>query len=86
MSARQIERLFLRYLEMSPARYYLSLRIDRARELLLYSDRPILEVAIAAGFTSTSHFAHWFKRLQGVRPSQLRGRVVIGGEPEQQAM
>ncbi len=80
MSARQIERLFLRYLEMSPARYYLSLRIDRARELLLYSDRPILEVAVATGFTSTSHFAHWFKRLQGVRPSQLRGRVQGEGE------
>ncbi len=83
MSARQIERLFLRYVEMSPARYYLSLRIDRARELLLYSDRPILEVAIATGFTSTSHFAHWFKRLQGVRPSQLRGRVSDEGALEQ---
>jgi transcriptional regulator GlxA family with amidase domain len=81
MSARQIERLFLRYVEMSPARYYLSLRIDRARELLLYSDRPILEVAIATGFTSTSHFAHWFKRLQGVRPSQLRGRGGPEAEP-----
>jgi transcriptional regulator GlxA family with amidase domain len=81
MSARQIERLFLRYLEMSPARYYLSLRIDRARELLLYSDRAILEVAIATGFTSTSHFAHWFKRLQGVRPSQLRGRGAAEIEP-----
>ena len=76
MSPRQLERLFLRYLQTSPARYYLSLRIDRARELLLYSDRPVLEVAIAAGFTSTSHFAHWFKKLQGVRPSQLRGRPV----------
>lgn len=74
-SPRQLERLFLRYLDMSPARYYVSLRIDHARELLLYSDRPILEVAIAAGFTSTSHFAQWFKRLQGVRPSQLRGRL-----------
>jgi len=74
MSPRQLERLFLRYLQTSPARYYLSLRIDRARELLLYSDRPVLEVAIAAGFTSTSHFAHWFRKLQGVRPSQLRGR------------
>lgn len=76
MSPRQLERLFLRYLQSSPARYYLTLRIDRARELLLYSDRPVLEVAIAAGFTSTSHFAHWFKKLQGVRPSQLRGRPV----------
>lgn len=73
-SPRQLERLFLRYLDVSPARYYVSLRIDHARELLLYSDRPILEVAIAAGFTSTSHFAQWFKRLQGVRPSQLRRR------------
>lgn len=73
-SPRQLERLFLRYLDVSPARYYVSLRIDHARELLLYSDRPILEVAIAAGFTSTSHFSQWFKRLQGVRPSQLRGR------------
>ena len=74
MSARQIERLFLRYLEMSPARYYLSMRIDRARELLLYSDRSILEVAVSTGFTSTSHFSHWFRRLGGMRPSQLRSR------------
>lgn len=81
MSPRQLERLFLRYLQTSPARYYLSLRIDRARELLLYSDRPVLEVAIAAGFTSTSHFAHWFKKLQGVRPSQLRGRPVTDEAP-----
>lgn len=72
MSPRQLERLFLRYLQVSPARYYLSLRIDRARELLLYSDRPILDVAIAAGFTSTSHFAYWFRKLQGVRPSHFR--------------
>ena len=72
MSPRQLERLFVRYLQVSPARYYLSLRIDRARELLLYSDRPILEVAIAAGFTSTSHFAYWFKKMQGVKPSQFR--------------
>lgn len=74
LSPRQIERLFLRYARVSPARYYLTLRIDRARELLLYSDRPIIDVAVAAGFTSTSHFSHWFKKLQGVRPSQLRGR------------
>jgi transcriptional regulator GlxA family with amidase domain len=82
MSPRQLERLFLRYLRTSPARHYLSLRIDRARELLLYSDRPILDVAVAAGFTSTSHFAHWFKRLQGVRPSELRGhRPARAQEP-----
>ncbi|MDQ4062213.1 MAG: GlxA family transcriptional regulator [Pseudomonadota bacterium] len=74
LSARQIERLFLRYLKMTPARYYLALRIDRARELLIYSDRPILDVAVATGFASTSHFSQWFKRFYGARPSELRGR------------
>jgi transcriptional regulator GlxA family with amidase domain len=73
MSVRQLERLFHRHLEVSPARYYLTMRIERAREYLLYSDWSILEVAVATGFTSTSHFAHWFKRVYGVRPSQLRG-------------
>jgi transcriptional regulator GlxA family with amidase domain len=73
MSVRQLERLFHRHLEVSPARYYLTMRIERAREYLLYSDWSILEVAVATGFTSTSHFSHWFKRVYGVRPSQLRG-------------
>lgn len=74
MSPRQLERLFLRYLHTTPARYYVTLRIDRARELLLYSDQPILDVAVATGFTSVSHFSQWFKRLIGARPSELRGR------------
>src|SRR5205814_436166 len=43
LSARQLERLFHRHARMSPLRYYMQLRTDRARELLLYSDRPILE-------------------------------------------
>ncbi|PSC04140.1 GlxA family transcriptional regulator [Alsobacter soli] len=78
VSPRQLERLFLRYFEVTPARYYLALRVDRARELLLYSDWPILEVAVATGFTSTSHFAYWFKRLHGVKPSAVRVRDARG--------
>ena len=73
VSARQLERLFLRHERVTPSRYYVGLRIDRARELLLYSDRPVIDVAVAAGFTSTSHFSHWFRLLQGVRPTQVRG-------------
>lgn len=75
LSPRQVERLFLRYERVSPGRYYLGLRIDRARELLLYANGSIIDVAVATGFTSTSHFSHWFKRLQGVRPSELRARA-----------
>ena len=74
LSARQLERLFLRYFKMTPLRYYMQLRIERARELLLYSDKPIMEIAVSAGFGSTSHFANWYRRIFGVKPSELRGR------------
>jgi transcriptional regulator GlxA family with amidase domain len=74
LSPRQLERLFLRHTGMSPLRFYMQLRVDRARELLLYSDRAVIEVAISTGFTSTSHLATWYKRIYGVRPSDMRGR------------
>jgi transcriptional regulator GlxA family with amidase domain len=74
LSPRQLERLFLRHAGMSPLRFYMQLRVERARELLLYSDRPVIEVAVSSGFTSTSHFATWYKRIYGVRPSDMRGR------------
>ena len=78
LSARQLERLFLRYARMPPARYYLALRVDRARELLTYSDQPLLAVAVASGFASTSHFSGWFRRFHGMRPSDLREQARRG--------
>lgn len=72
LSPRQLERLFLRYLGRTPLRHYMEFRIDRARELLIYSDLPVIEVAISVGFTSTSHFAAWYKRIFGMRPSAAR--------------
>ena len=77
LSPRQLERLFLRHTGMSPLRFYMRLRVERARELLLYSDRPIIDIAVSAGFTSTSHFATWYKRIYGVRPSDMRGRSAL---------
>jgi transcriptional regulator GlxA family with amidase domain len=44
-----------------------------ARELLIYSDRSVIDVAVQAGFSSTSHFATWYKRIYGARPSEMRG-------------
>jgi transcriptional regulator GlxA family with amidase domain len=74
LSPRQIERVFLRHLRTTPLRHYMELRVERARELLLYSDRPIIEIAVSAGFTSTSHFSSWYRRVFGLRPSEVRGR------------
>jgi transcriptional regulator GlxA family with amidase domain len=74
LSPRQLERLFLRYLRTTPLRYYVQLRVERARELLLYSDKPVIEIAVSSGFTSTSHFAAWYRRVFGMRPSEVRAR------------
>ncbi len=72
LSRRQIERLFRRNLGRSPARYYLEIRLDRARYLLIQSDVPIVEVAVACGFVSASHFSKCYRELYGRSPQQER--------------
>ena len=72
LSVRQVERLFLRHLNMTPGRYYMRLRLERARELLRQTNLPILDVAIATGFTSHSYFAQSYRLLFGRPPSEER--------------
>ncbi len=72
LSVRQVERLFLRHLTVTPGRYYMRLRLERARELLRQTNMPILDVAIATGFTSHSYFAQSYRLQFGRPPSEER--------------
>lgn len=72
LSTRQLERLFQKYLEYSPTRYYLGLRLDRARYLLTQTSLPIIEVALACGFVSASHFSKCHREHFGRTPSEER--------------
>ena len=72
LSRRQVERLFEREMGLSPARYYLEMRLDRARHLLRQSQMPIVEIAIACGFVSASHFAKCYRELHARSPQQER--------------
>lgn len=72
VGTRQLERLFGRHFGKTPQRYYLELRLEQAREMLIYSDRSIIDIAVSVGFSSTSHFAGWFRRIFGVLPSDMR--------------
>ncbi len=74
LSRRQVERLFRRHLGRSPARYYLEIRIDRARHLLLQSNMPIVDVAIACGFVSASHFSKCYREMYGRSPQMERAQ------------
>lgn len=69
---RQLERLFAQYAAKTPQRYYLELRLNQAREMLIYSDQSVIDIALSVGFNSTSHFATWFRRLFGLLPSGIR--------------
>lgn len=72
LSPRQLERLFAKYLKVNPSRYYLELRLDRARMLLAQTTRPILDVAVTCGFASASHFSRCYRALYGCKPSDER--------------
>ncbi|CTQ33968.1 GlxA family transcriptional regulator [Jannaschia rubra] len=73
MSTRQLERLFRRYLDRSPKRYYMELRLGRARNLLMQTDMSIINVALACGFTSPSHFSKCYRAHYGTTPYRERG-------------
>ncbi|WP_341760069.1 GlxA family transcriptional regulator [Candidatus Endowatersipora endosymbiont of Watersipora subatra] len=72
LSLRQVERLFLRHLSCTPGRYYMSIRLDRSRELLRHTDLSILDVALSTGFTSHSYFAQSYRAHFGFSPSEDR--------------
>ena len=72
LSLRQIERLFLRHLSCTPGRYYMSVRLVRARELLRHTNAPILDVALSTGFTSHSYFAQSYRTHFSCSPSEER--------------
>ena len=60
-------------------RYLERLRIDRAREHLVMTGRPIAEIAAAVGFADPDWFARVFKRRTGVSPRGFRARQGDGG-------
>ncbi|MBA3325477.1 MAG: GlxA family transcriptional regulator [Rhodobacteraceae bacterium] len=73
MSTRQLERLFRRYLNRSPKRYYMELRLQKARNLLLQTDMSVINVALACGFASPSHFSKCYRALYRTTPYRERG-------------
>jgi AraC family transcriptional regulator, glycine betaine-responsive activator len=82
MSTRQLERLFRRYLNRSPKRYYMELRLQKARNLLMQTDMSVINVALACGFASPSHFSKCYRSHYNTTPYRERGtQGMPGGVP-----
>ena len=72
LSRRQLERLFRRQIGRAPAHYYLELRLERARQLLYQTDMRIIDLALACGFVSASHFSKCYRQMYGKTPREER--------------
>lgn len=84
VSRRQIERLFKRYVGEVPTKYYLEMRLRRARGLLLQTAMTVMDIAVACGFQSPPHFSKCYRNMFGHTPSAERQnsrRIVLEGMP-----
>ncbi|AYF85780.1 helix-turn-helix domain-containing protein [Pseudomonas sp. JS3066] len=74
ISRRHLERLFRRYVKATPPRYYLELRLTRARQLLQHTNKSLIEIAVASGFVTLPHFQRCFRAMFDMAPGQFRKR------------
>lgn len=72
LSEYHFSRMFKRATGLSPSQYFIRLRMNRARHLLLETDRSIIDVGLEVGYSSPSHFSQVFRREVGVTPSAYR--------------
>jgi AraC family transcriptional regulator len=64
-------RVFSRSVGMTPYRYVVHLRLQRALELMRDGRHGLAEIAAATGFADQSHLSRWVRRVHGVPPKQL---------------
>ncbi len=72
LSRRQLERLFSEHRHKTLHRYYLELRLNQARYLIFQTAMPLLQISIAVGFSSQSHFSRRYKDYFQSTPSHDR--------------
>ncbi|MDB4582629.1 AraC family transcriptional regulator [Draconibacterium sp.] len=68
-------KMFKKYTGVSPGQYHLQLRIIRAKEILVSTDKSIKEISLELGFQTIHYFSLIFKKKVGVNPSEFRKRL-----------
>jgi YesN/AraC family two-component response regulator len=64
--------LFQKYMEVPPVEYLISIRINRACELLTQTDLTIREISESVGYPDQLYFSRIFKKRQGMNPNEYR--------------
>ena len=74
LSTSHFSRAFRASTGVSPRRWLILCRLERARALLLQGEMPLCEIAIVCGFSNQSHFTHQFTHVIGIAPRAFRRR------------
>lgn len=82
VSRRQLERIFKQYLNRVPSQYYLELRLNKARQLLMQTSKSIIQIGLSCGFSSGPHFSSAYRNFFGATPREDRNQRRGAGSPE----
>lgn len=74
VSRRQLERIFKQYLNSVPSQYYLELRLNKARQMLMQTSKSIIQIGLSCGFSSGPHFSSAYRNCFGITPREDRNQ------------
>lgn len=75
ISRERLHRVVRQWVGLGPAEYLRTLRLNRARQMLLLGETPI-QVSLACGFADQAHFTRWYRRSFGYTPGDLANAVA----------
>jgi AraC-like DNA-binding protein len=74
-------KMFKKYTGISPVQYHLQLRLKKAEDLLLMSDKTVKEIGFSLGFQSLFYFSRIFKQKTGMSPTAFRLKMKKNNNP-----
>ena len=77
VSTRQIERSFKKETGQSPSHYYRSMRMNAARQLVMYSKDSMAQIALQVGYGSTTPMVQHYRTAFGISPQEDRRRINL---------
>lgn len=72
LSKYYLDRVFKKAIGLGPHMYMIALRMERAKELLASTSRPLADIALELGFSDQSHFSNTFRQFTGLSPRAYR--------------
>lgn len=76
-----ISRLFSEVEGITIEQYYILQKVEKIKELLVYDELSISEIAIQLNYSSVAYLSNQFKKVTGMSPSQFKGLAVKERRP-----